>query len=184
MLMKKINKLGLRLSSIVAMDKNNAIGKENKIPWRLSSDLKHFKEKTMGYHMIMGRKTYESIGKPLPGRMTIILTKDLAYTALGSIVVHSIEEAIDACPKGEEIFIVGGQAIYEAFFPYTHLIYLTQVETEIVGADTHFPTLSLEDWVLLREREQEQTEKDDCKFTFQTFMRKDLISKNIDFTKV
>src|ERR1700741_1047934 len=112
------------LSIIVAIDENYGIGKDNQLMWHLPADLKFFKEKTMGHHMIMGRKTYESIGKPLPGRTTVIITRDKNYRAEGCIVVHSLEEAIEKAKiNGDtEAMITGGAEIYRQAIPLTDII--------------------------------------------------------------
>src|SRR5262245_66241867 len=121
------------------MDLARGIGKNQRLPWRLSSDLKRFKQLTMGHHIVMGRKTFESIGKPLPGRRTVIVTRQ-SYSAEGCDVVHSIDEAIRLCVERTEpeVFICGGAEIYAATLRLTDRIYLTQVEA-MVDADTFFP---------------------------------------------
>lgn len=169
----------ITLSSIVAIDNNNAIGKGNQIPWKVPSDLKYFKEKTMGHHIIMGRKTYESIGKPLPGRMTIVVTKDANFVALGSHVAHSMSDAIALCPDNEETFVVGGNQIYQMFWNVLDLMYVTRIDCEVKDADTFYPQFTPEDWLLLRETLQTKGQKDEYAFKFQTFLRRDLIGKNI-----
>lgn len=177
--LKKENRI--ILGALVAADRNGAIGKNNSLPWKVKSDLQFFKEKTMGHHIIMGRRTYESIGKPLPGRMTIVLTRDASYRVPGSIVASSVIDAIKACPKDEESFVVGGAHIYKEFWNILDLIYFTQIHTEVSGADAYFPQLTPKEWVLLRETVGHKTKEDDFNFTFQTFLRKSLIAKNIDF---
>lgn len=171
----------IRLSAVVATDSKWAIGRDNTIPWRVPSDLKRFKDLTMGHHMIMGRKTYESIGGPLPGRMSIVCTRNPEYVAYGSIVVNSLQEAVQKCPPNEETFIVGGESLYVDLLPYTDLVYLTEIHTVVEDADTHFPKLSPADWLLLRERREEMSDKDECSFTFKTFLKSDLVSQHINW---
>jgi dihydrofolate reductase len=135
------------VSLIVAIDEAGGIGKDGRLPWRLSSDLKRFKEITMGHHIIAGRKTYESIGKPLPGRETIVVTRNPGYTEEGISVAHSLAEAIElARSRGEtEAIIVGGAEIYREALALVDRIYLTQVAAT-VDADTYFPEWDVGQW--------------------------------------
>ncbi|MEM9417024.1 MAG: dihydrofolate reductase [Bacteroidota bacterium] len=134
-------------SIIVAKAQNNAIGKDNQLLWHLPQDMKHFKQTTMGHHMIMGRKTFESIGRPLPGRELIVVTRNPDYHAPGCKTVGNIEEALAwAEQAGEpEVLIAGGEEIYRATLPLTDKIYLTEVKTVLEG-DTFFPTLDQNKW--------------------------------------
>ncbi|MBK6795840.1 MAG: dihydrofolate reductase [Acidobacteria bacterium] len=136
------------VSIIVAMDRNRGIGIENRLPWRLSADLKRFRELTMGHHIIVGRKTYQSIGKPLPGRQMIVVTRDPGYQAEGCIIVHSLDEAFEmAAARGEsEVFVCGGADIYRESLGKAHRLYLTQVDAE-VDADTFFPEIDWTQWI-------------------------------------
>ena len=129
------------------MDRNRGIGIDNKLPWRLPADLKRFRELTMGHHIIVGRKTYESIGRPLPGRRMIIVTHNPNYRTEGCDVAHSIEDAIGlALERGEsEVFICGGSEVYARSLPLAGRIYLTLVDTE-VSADTFFPEWDEQEW--------------------------------------
>ncbi len=135
-------------SIIVAKAQNNAIGKDNQLLWHLPQDMQHFKQKTMGHHMIMGRKTFESIGKPLPGREIIVVTRNPDYHAPGCKTVASIEEALAwAEQAGEaEVLIAGGEQIYRAMLPLADKIYLTEVKATLEG-DTFFPELTPNEWV-------------------------------------
>jgi dihydrofolate reductase len=137
-----------RLSMVVAMSQNRVIGKNNQLPWHLPADLKHFKHLTMGHPIIMGRKTYESIGKPLPGRDNIILTRDASFEAPGCIVVTSINEALESADLEDlkEIFIIGGTQIYQALLPRVERIYLTLVHHHFDG-DAFFPELDKKIWL-------------------------------------
>lgn len=121
------------------MGKNRAIGRNNKLLWNIPDDLKHFKKITTGHAVIMGRKTFESIGRPLPNRANIIITRDKNFKAAGCIIYHSLDEALDfAKQKNEEIFIIGGGQIYEQALPYADKLYLTIIDDE-PKADTFFP---------------------------------------------
>ena len=160
------------VSIIAAMDKERGIGVDNKLPWRLSADLKRFRELTMGHHIIVGRKTFESIGKPLPGRQMIIVTRDRSYEAEGCEVVHSIEDAMKlARDRGEsEAFICGGAEIYAESIAIADRIYLTLVDAE-VPADTFFPKFDEGEW---SERESFYHPADDRNqypFTFKMLVR-------------
>lgn len=134
-------------SIIVAKSQNNAIGKDNQLLWHLPQDMRHFKQMTLGHHMIMGRKTFESIGKPLPGRELIVVTRNPDYQVPGCKIVGSIEEALDwAEQAGEtEVLIAGGEQIYRAMLPVADKIYLTEVKTVLEG-DTFFPELDKNEW--------------------------------------
>lgn len=122
---------------IVAIARNGVIGRNGLLPWHLPSDLKHFKKTTMDYPIIMGRKTFESIGKPLPGRDNIVLTRDTSLSLPGCIVVHSIEEALDNCKDKEKVFIIGGADIFNISLPFTDTIIVTALEREVDG-DVYF----------------------------------------------
>jgi dihydrofolate reductase len=118
---------------IVAVAKNNVIGRDGTLPWHLPSDLKHFKKTTMGYPLIMGRKTYESIGRPLPGRDNVVLTRNTELDLPGCIVVHTMEEAIAHCRDDEKVFIIGGADIFRLAMPITDTIIYTALEREVEG---------------------------------------------------
>ncbi len=135
----------MHISAIVARSENNVIGVNNKLPWHLPADLKHFKQVTMGRPIIMGRKTYESIGRPLPGRKNIVITHDQEYQAPGCLVFNSIEDALEACEDNEEIFLIGGAQLFESMLPRIQTIYLTIVHADISG-DVYFPELKKEEW--------------------------------------
>ncbi len=136
----------MKISMIVACDRNRGIGKNNELPWRLPADLKHFKQTTYGHHMLMGRKTFDSIGKPLPGRTSIVLTRnrDRSFPE-GVLAVESLEEGIALAQQAgeEELFIVGGGELYRLAMEKTETIYLTEVETD-AQADTFFPQMGQE----------------------------------------
>lgn len=128
------------ISLIAAMAENRVIGRGNAIPWDLPADLKRFRAITMGHPVVMGRKTFESIGGPLPGRKTVILTGSGDYRAEGCVVVNSLREALDACAASDEVFICGGGEVYREALPLASRIYLTVVHLEVDG-DTFFPEI-------------------------------------------
>ena len=160
---------GIVLSLLVAADEGNVIGKANQLPWHLPSDLKYFKNLTWGLPIVMGRKTYESIGKPLPGRTNIVITRNKDYAAEGIVVVHTIEEALAvAQQKGvKEIFVIGGAEIFNSVFDKANRIYLTRIHHRFEG-DVFFPNLT-DDWQLVKKHKQEKDEKNAYAHTFQVW---------------
>lgn len=133
------------LSVIAAMARNRVIGIRNTLPWRLPEDLKHFKALTMGHHIVMGRKTYESIGRPLPGRTTVIVTRDTNYRAAGCLTAPSIDGAIAACGDDPEVFFVGGAELYAQVLPRAERLYLTEIQADFEG-DAWFPEFDPGAW--------------------------------------
>ena len=133
------------LSLIVAASRNGVIGAGNKLPWHLPADLKRFKQLTMGHPILMGRKTFESIGKPLPGRTNIVITRQEGFQACGATVAHSLEEALQICEGQEEVFVIGGAEIYKQALPLADRIYLTRVDADFEG-DTFLPALDPARW--------------------------------------
>jgi dihydrofolate reductase len=136
------------LSLIVAMTADRVIGVNNHLPWNIPEDLKRFKKITLGHPIIMGRKTYESIGKPLPGRTNIVVTRERAYRVEGGAVVHSFEEALEwarKSPGAEEVFVIGGSQLFKQALPITGRIYLTEVSWPFIG-DTFFPDFDVNDY--------------------------------------
>jgi dihydrofolate reductase len=161
------------VSIIAAMDRKRGIGVGNKLPWRLSADMKKFRELTMGHHIIVGRKTFESIGRPLPGRRMIVVTRDRNFKAEGCDIAHSVEDAIElARGRGEsEVFICGGAEIYAQTIGVADRLYLTLVDAEI-AADTFFPDFDESEW---SERESfylPADEKNQYPFTFRLLVRR------------
>jgi len=128
------------ISLIVAVAENGVIGRENRLPWHLPEDLRHFKRVTMGHPVIMGRKTHESLGRPLPGRRNIVITRQPEYAAAGCEVVHSLAGALALCSGADEVFVIGGAAVYGEALPQASRIYLTRVRTAASG-DTRFPPI-------------------------------------------
>ena len=129
----------MRRSLVVAMSRNGVIGRNNQLPWRLPADLAFFKRTTMGHPVIMGRRTYESIGKPLPGRLNIVVTHRKDFAAPGCTVVHSMDEAYRAAGSAPEVSIIGGSAIFEEALPSADTVYLTEVDADVEG-DVFFPS--------------------------------------------
>lgn len=141
----------IHVSLIVAMARNRVIGINNKLPWYLPNDLKYFKRVTMGKPILMGRKTFESIGKPLPGRLNIVMTRDASWQAEGVKVTHSLDAAIALAQAqceiqgGDELMIIGGDEIYRQSLPRADRLYLTQVHAEVHG-DAYFPEINWDEW--------------------------------------
>ncbi len=133
------------ISLIVAMAKNRVIGAGNRIPWHLPNELRLFKSLTMGHHIVMGRKTYESIDRLLPGRTTVIVTRQRDYAVPGAIVAHSIDEALAECAGDEEIFVIGGADLFRETLPRADRLYLTIVDAEPEG-DTFMPEIDMSAW--------------------------------------
>lgn len=146
-----------RLSLIVAMAKNRVIGAGNRIPWHLPNELRHFKRLTMGHHIVMGRRTYESINRLLPGRTTVIVTRRPDYSVPGAIVAHSVPEALAACRDDDEVFVIGGADLFRETLPIADRLYLTIVDAEPEG-DTFMPEVEMRDW---REIQSEDFPADD-----------------------
>ncbi len=139
----------MRRSLVVAMAANGVIGRDNALPWRLPADLAHFRNVTMGHPIVMGRRTYESIGKPLPGRHNIVVTRNRDFKAPGCTVVASLEAAWDAARDANEVCVIGGTSLFEETLPIADVIHLTQVEANVPG-DTYFPPFDRSQW---REKE-------------------------------
>jgi dihydrofolate reductase len=157
------------LSVIVAMARNRVIGINNSLPWRLPEDLKHFKTLTMGHHIVMGRKTYESIGRPLPGRTTVIVTRDADYRVQGCLTANSIEAAIAACGEDPEIFFVGGAELYAQVLPRADRLYITEIQADYEG-DARFPAFDKSEW---RESERNrQVNADGLGYDFVVYRRR------------
>jgi dihydrofolate reductase len=139
------------ISIIAAMADNRVIGRGNVIPWHIPEDMKRFREITMGHPVVLGRKTFESIGRPLPGRKTFIVTRKRGYRAEGCVVVHDLQEALTKCADADEVFICGGGEVYREAMPLASRIYLTVVHLEVYG-DTLFPIIP-GDFLLVRREE-------------------------------
>lgn len=161
------------VSIIVAMDLNRVIGKDNKLPWRLPAELQYVKKTTMGHPIIMGRKNYESIGRPLPGRRNIIVTRDSSYSVEGCEIAHSVEEVFKLCEGEEEIFIFGGEQIYKLFMPYTEKLYITKIHHEFEG-DTFFPEIDYSLWNEVSVEKGIRNEKNPYEYEYYVYEKKDL----------
>ncbi|MDP1774438.1 MAG: dihydrofolate reductase [Methylobacter sp.] len=148
----------MKISLIVAMASNRAIGLNNQMPWHLSADLKKFKKITMGAPILMGRKTYESIGRPLPGRTNIIISRNPSYSQPGCLVFNDIDQALASCADAKEVFVIGGSDFYQAMLPVADTLYLTLIHQEFPG-DTFFPEIDAEQWIEV-EREDIQDDPD------------------------
>ncbi|OKL40170.1 dihydrofolate reductase [Pontibacter flavimaris] len=161
------------IAIVVAAAENNVIGKDNDLIWYLPADLKHFKRLTMGHPMVMGRKTYEAIGKPLPGRTSIVITSQQDYKAEGCIVVHSLEEALTKGREmdAEQVSIIGGATIYQQALPLTDKVYFTRVHHTFEG-DAYFPELPQKEWQVVEQQFHEPDEKNKYSYTFLTLERK------------
>jgi dihydrofolate reductase len=163
----------MRISLIVAKSENNVIGLDNKLPWHLKDDLQNFKKLTMGHHILMGRKTFESIGKPLPGRLSLVISSEPKANTENVFWFNSIFRAIKQAERsGEtELFIIGGERIYKYALSLVDRIYLTEIH-ETVKGDVYFPTLSLKNWKKVSETQFEKGPSNDFGFTFQVLDRR------------
>ncbi len=159
------------LSMIVAASENDVIGVDGDLPWRLSSDLKRFKRLTMGHHIIMGRKTYESIGRLLPGRTTVIITRQQDFDVPGAKVVHGIETALAACGEDETPFVIGGSEIYSLALPFIHEIQLSRVHATIEG-DAFLPEIDWDLWEAVSTERFEPDGKNEFAYSFEVYRRK------------
>ena len=162
------------VSSIVATSLNHAIGKNNQLLWHLPADLRFFKSTTMGCPVIMGRKTFQSIGRTLPGRQNVVITRDKTFNAdkqFDLIVVGSIDEALVKLHAEKEVFIIGGGEIYKQSMDVVDNIYLTVVKIHLDG-DVYFPEINMNDFHLVWEEEHEADEKNELDYTFQKYERK------------
>jgi len=160
------------VSAIVAVSRNGVIGKDNDLPWHLPTDMKYFKRTTLGHHVIMGRKNFVAMGRPLPGRTNVVITRNPDFTAGGSPVVHSVEEALKLAEQnGEaEAFIIGGGEIYAASMALWDRLYLTRVEAEVEG-DVFFPDWEASDWHKVYEEAFPADEKNEYPFTILQYER-------------
>ena len=156
---------------IAAIAENNALGLNNQLIWHLPNDFKRFKSLTTGHFIVMGRKTFESFPKPLPNRTHVIITRQKNYNPEGCIVVNSLKEAIDSCPKDEIVYIIGGGEIYTQSIVIADKIEITRVH-HAFQADTYFPEIDLKKWRLTFEEFHSKDEKHQYDFSFQTYSRK------------
>jgi dihydrofolate reductase len=160
-----------KLSIIVAMAINRTIGVNNTLPWRCPEDLKHFKMLTMGHHMIMGRKTFDSIGKPLPGRTTVVVTRNTDLEIEGCTIAHSLNDAIAACAGDEEIFVVGGAELYRQAVSVADTLYFTEIQQDVEG-DAHFPEFDYSAWREISRDVRSQETPQPLEYHFVTYRKK------------
>jgi dihydrofolate reductase len=159
----------MSVSFIVAMDIQQAIGLGNNLPWRLPADLAYFKKTTLNHSILMGRKTFESIGKPLPNRTNVILTQNKDYQAEGCLIVNSVEEAVKQF-KNEEIFVIGGAEVFQLFMSSVDRLYITLIEHEF-EADTYFPEFDIDDWVLVSSEDGIKDAKNPYDYSFLVYAK-------------
>ncbi|WP_050615318.1 dihydrofolate reductase [Bacillus testis] len=160
------------VSMIVAMDEDRVIGKDNKMPWRIPRELQYVKKVTMGHPIVMGRKNYESIGRPLPGRRNLILTRDPDFKADGCEVLHSKDDVYKACQGEDEVFIFGGEQIYKLFLNDCERLYITRIHHSF-GGDTFFPEVDLEDWEETYREKGIRDEKNDYDYVYHVYEKKE-----------
>jgi dihydrofolate reductase len=162
----------MTISLVVAAATNNGIGKDGKMPWHLPNDMRHFKNVTWGMPVVMGRKTFESLGKVLPGRKNIVISRQSGWKAEGTVVVKSLEDALFVAKEADanEVMVIGGGEIYRALFEKAKRIYLTRVEAT-PEADTFFPSLDPRQWYLVSQKDHEADEKNPYNYSFQTWER-------------
>ena len=160
----------MKVSLIVAVSANNVIGVDGGLPWHLSEDLRRFKEDTMGKPMIMGRLTFESIGKALPGRRSIVITRQTDYQQAGVVVATTPEAALELAGDADEVMIIGGGKVYEHFLPVANRIYLTKVHTDVDG-DTFFPEIDEDEWHIVSSLPLPSNDERPFSISFQTLER-------------
>jgi dihydrofolate reductase len=160
------------VSLIVAMSDNRAIGRDGGLPWHLPADLRHFKNTTMGHHLIIGRATWDEVGKPLPGRTMVVITRNLGFTADGVLVAHSLDEALALVRDDDEPFIGGGAEVYRQALEadLVDRLYITRIHADIDG-DTYFPAINLDDWLLADRIDHPADEKNGFAFSFERYDR-------------
>ncbi len=158
------------ISILVAMDENGVIGRDGDLPWRLPADLRRVKALTTGNTIIMGRKTFDSIGRPLPNRRSIVISRDRSLRIEGAEVVHSLEAALARAQADDEIFVFGGAEIFRLALPLAHRLYLTRVHAQVDG-DVHFPSWRPEAWEQIEDQSHPADERHDFPYSFQTWRR-------------
>jgi dihydrofolate reductase len=163
---------GAVLELIVAVAENDVIGRDNQLPWRLSADLRRFKALTLGRHVLMGRKTYESIGKALPGRTNLVLTRSPGFLAADCTVVGTLDDALIAAGSGAALLVIGGAEIYRQCLPFAIRIHLTLVHTRVEDGDTFFAGWRGSDWIESFRERHEGDEKNSVAYSFITLERR------------
>lgn len=159
----------MKISIIVAMTDRRVIGRGGRLPWHLPADLRRFKQLTMGHHLVMGRKTYESIGRPLPGRTSIVLTRQANYQPAGALVAAGLDEALELAPD-DDVFIIGGAEVYRMALPRADRLLVTRVEADVEG-DTFFPEFSAASWKLQCVERHEADARNPLSYSFETYER-------------
>ncbi len=160
----------MRLSAIVAMAANRVIGANNQLPWRLPADLARFKRLTMGHTLLVGRKTYESIGRPLPGRTFVVVTRQRDYAPAGVKVAHTVDQALALAQGDDEVFVAGGAEIYAQTMDRLNRLYLTRIERDFAG-DTYFPEVDLSGWALVEQEHHPASGPEALPYSFLTYER-------------
>jgi dihydrofolate reductase len=155
---------------IAAIAENGVIGRDNELPWRLPDDLRRFKRLTLGHPVIMGRLTYESMGRPLPGRHNIVLSRQPEFAAEGVTVCTSMEEALEAVADGEMAFVLGGRQLFEVALKLADRLYLTRVHAKVEG-DVRFPAMTVTDWRLERAERHPADDRNDFDYSFEDYVR-------------
>lgn len=158
----------MKLSLIVAMATNRTIGINKQMPWHLSADLKKFKKITMGQPIIMGRKTFESIGRPLPGRENIIISRDPGYQQQGCLVFNNLDSALQHCAESDEVFVIGGATLYEATLARADRLYITEIQQAFDG-DTWFPEINQQQWHEVAREDINDDSSVDFNYSFITY---------------
>ena len=160
------------ISLIWAMDENGLIGNKNALPWHLPADLKFFKNTTMGLPIAMGRKTWDSLGRPLPGRENIVITRNPMFTTKGCTVLNSVDALVQYSQNNErDIFVIGGAEIYKLVLPFANRLYLTRIHAQFNG-DTYFPELNMSDWELISKEKGNRDEDNPYDYYFEIYERK------------
>jgi len=152
------------------MTDDRVMGRDGQLPWHITEDLRRFKQLTMGHRIVMGRKTYESIGRPLPGRRSIVITRQADFSASGVETAQHLEEALRMAEDDDEIFVIGGAQIYQLALPIAKRLYVTRVHAEVAG-DTLFPQVDWDDWDLVEESGSQTSRTAPFTFSFQMFER-------------
>ena len=160
----------MKLSLIVAMATNHTIGLNNKMPWHLSADLKKFKQITMGHPIIMGRKTFESIGRPLPGRQNIIISRNPHYEQQSCLVFNNLDSALQSCAQADEVFVIGGATLYAATLAQADRLYITEIQQAFDG-DTWFPEIDLQQWQEVTRNDISDDKSVDFSYSFIVYER-------------
>ncbi len=157
------------ISMIVARSRNHVIGRDNQMPWKISADLQFFKRVTMGYPVIMGRKTWESIGRPLPGRRNIVVSRNAGYEPTGGELASSLDEALNRLSEAPRVFVIGGEQLFKQAFDWADRLFITEIDMDVEGGDTFFELPNKADW---KEVERTSGSENGIQFHFVTLERK------------